>query len=577
MTASVKNALQQSHLQSLLRKNFQQQRLIAETALRIRKSLDLSQILDTAVKEVQLLLNCDRVVIYRFAPDMSGDIVAESLNRGWTKSLGQNIVDTCFRDRGTARYEKGRSLVINNIYEDGLSKCHIELLEQFEVKAHIVCPLLFATSPSSEKSNLWGLLIAHQCDRTRVWQADEAELLDKLSVQLAIAIQQAELLDNLQKELKKRKKLETELARRVQVLEASEDYIKISEVNGEVIWNNPQMKQVMGIEDDFDLASLSTANYYPDWAFNLIKEEGIPTAITKGTWLGETALLTKDGREIPVSQLIIAHKSEGDKIEYISTVMRNLTLQKESENSLKEKAVELQWSNQELLKATSLLKKRNQELDHFAYVTSHDLKAPLRAISNLATWLKEDLKGEIPEENYQQLELMQSRVKRMDGLIQGLLNYSRVGKKNTPTKIIDVKDLIDDAIALLSIPPAFEIIVPSDLPTLNTEALLLQQVFSNLIDNAIKYHPQSKGKVSISIADRENFYQFGVTDDGLGIDPQYHDRIFTIFQTLQARDTIESTGIGLSIVKKIVEGQEGKIWVESQLGDGATFYFTWRK
>jgi signal transduction histidine kinase/DNA-binding response OmpR family regulator len=454
LTTSVKNVLQQNYLQSLLHKSFQQQQLIAETALRIRQSLDLSEILNTAVKEVRLLLNCDRVVIYQFTSDMSGNIVAEAVKVGWTKSWGQNIVDTCFQNRGAARYQTGATLAINNIYEYGLSSCHIKLLEKFQVKAHIVCPLLLSSTPSEKHSKLWGLLIAHQCDNTRRWKTDEIELLDKLSVQLAIAIQQAELLDNLKNEL-------------------------------------------------------------------------------------------------------------------------NIRMQ--AENSLKEKALELQWSNRELLKITSLLKSRNQELDRFAYVTSHDLKAPLRAIANLATWLSEDLEGQIPEENQQQLQLMRSRVNRMDGLIQGLLDYSRAGRKNTPAQIVNVKDLVYEAIDSLSPPPKFEIEIAPNLPTLMTEALLLQQVFTNLISNAIKYHPRQQGKITILMAEQDEFYQFGVKDDGLGIDPQYHERIFTIFQTLQARDSIESTGIGLSIVKKIVESQGGNVWVESQLGQGATFYFTWRK
>ena len=577
LAVTVKNVLLQHHLQSLLVKSFRQQQLIAETALHIRQSLDLAQILNTAVKEVQLLLNCDRVVIYRFARDMSGDIVAESVKPGWTKSLGLNIVDTCFIDNGTHRYKQGKNLAIDNIYQSGLSRCHIDLLEQFQVKSHVVTPVLFAPASSRGNSKLWGLLIAHQCSRSRRWEIDEIELLDKLAVQIAIAIQQAELVNSLKKELKTRKKLETELDQKVQVLEASEDYIGLYDVRGRVIWNNPSMKKIIGISGEEELRQLSIADYHPSWALSIVEEQGIPTAIVEGTWLGETALKTQDGQEIPVSQLIIAHKSSTDDVEYISTVIRDLSLQKQTENSLTEKAKELQWSNKELLKTTALLKKRNQELDRFAYVTSHDLKAPLRAIANLATWLSEDLEDRIPEENQQQLQLMNSRVKRMDGLIQGLLEYSRIGRKNTPVKQVNVGDLICEVIDSLSPPPGFEISIADAMPTLNTESILLQQVFSNLIGNAIKYHPKQEGKIVISVEEKEQFYTFGVADDGLGIDPQYHDRIFTIFQTLQARDTIESTGIGLSIVKKIVEGQGGKVTVESQLGQGATFYFTWKK
>ena len=572
---SVKNVIQQHNLRSRLAKSFQQQQLIAQTALRIRQSVELTEIIDTAVREVRLLLNCDRVVIYKFEPDMSGDIVAESVKAGWTKSLGINIIDSCFQTGGTRRYDQGQTLAVNNIYEYGFSDCHIKLLEQFEVKAHIVCPLLLAPTPSQAKNNLWGLLIAHQCDKVRNWERDEVELLDKLAVQMAIALQQAELIDSLKNELATRRQLETELARLVRVLEASEDYVELADANGRVIWNNPQLRQFIGMVDD-NSTNLSISSYYPKWAFDLVHLEGIPTAIKTGTWLGETALLNRDGQEIPVSQLIIAHKSDQGELEYISTVMRNLSLQKETERSLKKQTQELEVTNQELLKVTALLKKRNQELDRFAYVTSHDLKAPLRAISNLAAWLNEDLEGQIPEENQQQLKLMQSRVKRMDGLIQGLLKYSRIGKNSTPITIVDVKELVME-VANFILPSSFELVIASELPIIKTQALPLQQVFSNLIDNAIKYHHKANGKITVSMVEQAEFYQFCVTDDGIGIEPQYHDRIFTIFQTLQSRDSIESTGIGLSIVKKIVEGQKGRVWVESQLGEGANFYFTWYK
>ena len=577
-TTSVQNVLQQYYLESLLEKNIKQQQLIVETALKIRESLDLSNILDTVVQEVQLLLNCDRVIIYRFASDMSGDIVAESVKAGWKESLGTKVIDTCFKDQEIAqKYAKGKTLAVNDIYQEQFSQCHLNLLEDFEVKANAIVPIVFASSEGADSSRLWGLLIAHHCRSPHQWEKDEIELLDKLAVQLAIAIKQSELISNLQHELNAKKKLELELARRVQVLEASEDYIGLSNPQGHIIWNNPQMQQIMGIEKDADVSNFLISDYHPDWAADIIVKQGIPTAIAQGTWIGETALLTQDNREIPVSQLIIAHKSSQGKVQYFSTVMRNLTKQKETEESLKERARELEWVNLELVKTTALLKKRNEELDRFAYVTSHDLKAPLRAIANLASWLGEDLEDQIPEENQQQLRLMQSRVKRMDGLIQGLLEYSRVGRKNTPVKVVNVGDLIKEAIDSLSPPPGFKFVVPSNMPTIKTKVILLQQVFSNLIGNAVKYHHQDQGTIIISFRDVGTFYEFTVSDDGPGIDPQYHNRIFGIFQTLQARDTVESTGIGLSIVKKIVEDKGGKIGVKSQLGEGTAFYFTWHK
>jgi signal transduction histidine kinase len=581
LVASVKSVIQQHQWQSRLTQNIEQQQLIAETALRIRQSLDLSEILSTAVREVQLLLDCDRVVIYQFAPDLSGDIVAESVRSAWVKSLETKITDTCFQEQGTAKYQRGEIIAVDNIYESELSPCYIQLLEKFQVKSNLVVPILLSlpTSESgSESYCVWGLLIAHQCSQFRSWQTNEIDLLDRLAVQLAIAIQQAELLQNLQNELNNRQKLESELERLVQILGASEDYIGLANLNGQLIWENHRLKEAIGSDSQATIPKpLSLRNCHPTWALNIIQNRAIPTAISQGSWLGETALLTQDGREIPVSQLILAHTSPQGQVEYLSTVMRDLTSQKQTEKSLKERTKELEWLNQELVKITSLLKKRNQELDRFAYVTSHDLKAPLRAIANLAVWLKEDLEGQIPEENQQQLELMQSRVERMDGLIQGLLEYSRIGRRSSPTKTVNIADLVNETIDFLSPPPEFEIIVEDNLPTMEVETLPIQQVFSNLIGNAIKYHHQKQGKIVISAENKGDCYEFAVADDGPGIEPQYHERIFTIFQTLQPRDTIESTGIGLSIVKKIVEDRGGTVRVESQLDFGATFYFTWPK
>ena len=573
LTSSITNVLQQSRLRSLLTKNQQQQRLIAETALRIRQSLNISEILDTAVREVRQLLDCDRVIIYRFAPDMSGDIVAESVNSGWKESLGTKIIDTCFKEGSAKRYKRGETLAIDDVYQAGLTECHLRLLEEFEVKANAIAPILLA----KDNSYLWGLLIAHQCDRPRQWATDEVELLDKLAVQLSLAIQQSELIANLQNELSYRTKLEAELERLVRVLEASEDYIGLADVSGKVIWNNPRMKQIIGIEPELDVTKLSVTDYHPAWALDIVKSTGIPTAFERGTWLGQTALLTKEGREIPVSQLIIAHKSPQGNVEYISTVMRDLSQQIQAENSLKERANELRWANHELRKTASLLKKRNHELDRFAYVTSHDLKAPLRAIANLATWLGEDLSGTIPEESQHHLELMQSRVERMDGLIKGLLEYSRVGRTNHSATSVAVEDLIVSVIDSLSPPSGIEIALAPNMPVLTTDAISLEQVFSNLIGNAVKYHHRDRGKIAISVKELDKFYEFAIADDGPGIEPEHHERIFRIFQTLQARDTFESTGIGLSIVKKILEERGNSIRVESQLGRGATFYFTWDK
>ncbi len=248
-----------------------------------------------------------------------------------------------------------------------------------------------------------------------------------------------------------------------------------------------------------------------------------------------------------------------------------------AENELNAKLKELALSNNNLVETNQLVKKRNQELDRFTYVVSHDLKAPLRAISNLSTWIEEDLEGELEEDTKDNLILLRNRVQRMNNFIDGLLEYSRAGKVKAAKSTVDVSQLLSEIIDSLAPSSAFTISIDDKMPLLHTEAILLQQVFSNLISNAIKHHDRDRGNVKISVEEREPYYLFSVADNGGGIAAEHQEKIFEIFQTLRGKDATDSTGIGLSIVKKIVENQGGKIWLESELGMGSTFFFTWSK
>lgn len=270
-------------------------------------------------------------------------------------------------------------------------------------------------------------------------------------------------------------------------------------------------------------------------------------------------------------------KDKQGKVQGINLTAQEITDRKLSEQALQERAEEQERLNSALAQTTASLQERNQELDQFAYVVSHDLKAPLRAIASLSEWIEDDLAGQIPEENRQQLRLMRNRVQRMESLINGLLAYSRAGRVEVESSWVNVKLLLGEVVDSLAPPPAFTIEIAPDLPVLMTKRLLLSQVFSNLISNAIKHHDRSDGTLRIAAQDQDSFYEFSITDDGPGIEPQYYEKIFAIFQTLQARDKQENTGIGLSIVKKIVEAEGGSIGLESQIGQGTTFRFTWPK
>ncbi len=228
-----------------------------------------------------------------------------------------------------------------------------------------------------------------------------------------------------------------------------------------------------------------------------------------------------------------------------------------------------------LAQTNSTLEKRNQELDQFAYVASHDLKAPLRAIANISHWLEEDLQDKLTDDTRQQLDLLKGRIYRMEKLIDGLLQYSRTGRQEMASEIVAVDKLLKDAIASLAPPPEFMIEIAPEMPKVNTVRVLLEQVFTNLINNAIKHHHRSQGTIKITAQKKDDFYEFAVSDDGPGIAPQHQEKVFVLFQTLSPRDDTENTGIGLSLVKKIVENEKGTISLESQENEGTTIRFTW--
>jgi len=222
------------------------------------------------------------------------------------------------------------------------------------------------------------------------------------------------------------------------------------------------------------------------------------------------------------------------------------------------------------------LSRSNKDLEQFAYVASHDLQEPLRAVSGFVELLKRNLEKSLDEKTSEYMNFSIDGAKRMQSLINGLLEYSRVGTQGKKPQKVNSKEAFDEALARLQagIEESGAKITADDLPVIYFDDQQLARLFQNLIGNAIKFRSDQTPQIHVSAVHQDAAWRFAIRDNGIGIEPQYAERIFMIFQRLHTRKTYAGTGIGLSICKKIVERHGGKIWVESVPGSGSTFYFT---
>ena len=272
----------------------------------------------------------------------------------------------------------------------------------------------------------------------------------------------------------------------------------------------------------------------------------------------EVVGLRKDGTTFPM-ELAVGEMRRGERRMFTGTV-RDISERKQAEEQRALLMHELESAN--------------EELKNFGYVVSHDLKAPLRAIGSLADWLSTDYADKFDDEGKEHMRLLISRVHRMDGLIDGILQYSRVGRVKEVAVAVELNQLVREVIDLLAPPASITVTIENPLPTVMTEPTRIQQVFQNLLSNAINYMDKPEGKIRIACSAEGRQWKFSVTDNGPGIKQQHFGKIFQLFQTLAPRDRVESTGVGLALVKKIVEMYGGRIWLESTVGQGSTFFFT---
>ncbi len=338
--------------------------------------------------------------------------------------------------------------------------------------------------------------------------------------------------------------------------------VSISDVSGAIISANAnfcascgyELDELIGKNHNIISSGYHSALFWQDLWKLLIAGE---------IWQGEICNKKKNGELFWIDSTIIPFlDNNGKPYQYLS-IRFDITEKKDSSRLV-------HIYNKEL-------EKKNKELDQFAYIVSHDLKAPLRGINNLSQWIEEDLEGKLEPDAQKNIHLLRRRVQRMENLIDGILQYSRVGRTKQHSEEVEIEQLLTEIISIIQEAPQYSVRIAKDLPKIYTEKIALEQVFSNLISNAFKYNNNPTPSLEISFEDNKDFYTFCVADNGEGIAKELHEKVFVIFQTLQARDTYESTGVGLAIVKKLVEDKGGKVWIESAISEGAKFYFNWPK
>lgn len=369
--------------------------------------------------------------------------------------------------------------------------------------------------------------------------------------------------EQLTKEIDVRKKIEGQLRRaeenyRTQ-FEGAMDAIFVADAETGILTDcNPAATRLVGREKSELIGQHEQILHPPEMIEGEFSKPFVQYLCGKQGQTIETQVVTKTGEIKHVAIKANLLDVRGKKI--LQGIFRDITENKKAES------VKTQLLEQ--------LASANQELKDFAYVVSHDLKAPLRGIKTISDWISTDYTDKLDDDGKEQLKLLANRVDRMHNLIDGILQYSRVGRIEEEKVQINLNKFVPEIIDMLAPPENISVTIENELPTINGEQTRLMQVFQNLLSNAVKYMDKPKGLIKVGCVEENGFWKFNITDNGPGIEEKYFEKIFKIFQTLSPRDEFESTGIGLTVVKKIVELYKGKIWVQSRLGEGSTFFFT---
>ncbi len=355
------------------------------------------------------------------------------------------------------------------------------------------------------------------------------------------------------------------------IIEASPNAILVTDLSGKIIECNPAGLEMFGINARQQFIGQNGLKLIVPEEHLAARENLKKVRKQQFQKNIQYHLVKQDGTIFPAEVSASLIQDPDSASEAFVILVKDITEQKQTEAKIKQLNEDLE---NRVIERTKELETANNELKEFAYIVSHDLKAPLRGISQLSQWLAQDYGTHFDTQGKDMLNMLIGRAKRMSNLIDGILQYSRVGRSKVDLIPVDLTKLVREVIDLLDPPASIQVDIVTDLPVVIGDYVRLEQVFQNLIGNAIKFMDKTDGLIQIGGVDADQFWKFWVKDNGPGIDEKYHDRIFQIFQSLVPRDELESTGIGLTLVKKIVTLYGGKVWLESEIGAGTTFYFT---
>lgn len=544
---------EQAHTEAALQQQTWQRQLLWNVTQKIRQSLDLTEVLKTTVEEVGKNLQVDRVAVYRFLENWSGDFIAESIRGDWIQLVNPVVQkvweDTFLQETQGGRYRQQEISVVSDIYAAGLQPCHIELLEQFQAKAYVIAPIFSGET-------LWGLLAIYQNSAARDWQDWESQLLVQIASQLSIAIYQSQLYSELQRQLEERQQSAAVLREAERRWRSLLDYVQLIVVGldplGQVNYVNPFFLSLTGYTENEVLGQNWFENFLP--------------------------------------------KSCQESVQIIFREVLDQNLHPYYQNSILKKSGEerfIAWNNTRLQDSTGTIigmisigediterQKVEAMKNEFIGIVSHELRTPLTAIQLSLGLLKTGIYAKNPEKSQRMIEIALIDTNRLVNLVNDILDLERLesGRAILDKTVCPVEDLMQRAVDGMQAIAAQQNITLTIVPTTArvwAAADTIIQTLTNLLSNAIKFSPADS--VIVLQADQQaNNVLFQICDHGRGIPTDKLEIIFGRFQQVDASDSREKagTGLGLPICRSIIERHGGKIWAESTLGRGSTFFFT---